>query len=57
MRFIIFSSHYLPYMGGVENYTEHLSKYLLADGHEVVLVTTLEMGLPEMETTEGGLTI
>lgn len=57
MRFIIFSSHYLPYMGGVENYTEHLAKYLLADGHDVVLVTTLEMDLPEKETTESGLTI
>lgn len=57
MRVIIFSSHYLPYMGGVENYTEHLSKLLLADGHEVTLVTTLEMGLSEREVTSEGLRI
>lgn len=57
MRIVIFSSHYIPYMGGVENYTEHLSKMLIKDGHEVVLVTTLEMGLPEYEVTQEGMRI
>lgn len=57
MRVIIFSSHYIPYLGGVENYTKHMTKLLLKDGHDVVLVTTLEMGCPEYEVTEEGMRI
>jgi len=57
MQIVIFSSHYLPYLGGVENYTEHLTKLLLKDGHDVVLVTTLEMGMPEYEVTKEGMRI
>lgn len=57
MRIIIFSAQYLPHLGGVENYTEHISRYLLEDGHEVTLVTSLSQGLKEYEITEAGLRI
>lgn len=57
MKLIIFSAHYLPHMGGVENFTYHLSSQLIHDGHQVTVVTTLEMNLPEHEMKENGLEI
>ena len=57
MKLVIFSAHYLPHMGGVENFTNHLSNQLIRDGHQVTVVTTLEMNLPEYEVEENGLEI
>lgn len=37
--FCIFSAQYLPHMGGVENYTDNLSKKLAERGYRVVIVT------------------
>ncbi len=45
----IFCSHYLPYLGGVERYTENLSQHLTRLGDEVVIVTSMEAGQPSRE--------
>lgn len=41
MRIAIFSALYKPSIGGVENYTEQISKALVNLGHEVTIVTHL----------------
>lgn len=43
------SSQFLPHVGGVENYVDHLSRGLAERGHEVTIVTSLSDGLPEYE--------
>jgi len=45
----IFSSHYFPYLGGVENYTYNLAKELTKKGDKVVIVTSNDMGLQAYE--------
>ena len=45
----IFSSHYFPYLGGVENYTYNLAKELIAMGDQVVIVTSNDMHLASYE--------
>lgn len=45
----IFSSHYFPYLGGVENYTYNLAKALIKKGDKVVIVTSNDMNLANFE--------
>ena len=49
----IFSSHYFPYLGGVENYTYNLAKELIAMGDQVVIVTSNDMRLASYEQMDG----
>ena len=52
-RIGIFTSHYLPYLGGVERYTANLAAHLKARGDEVVVITSWEEGLQVKEVMEG----
>lgn len=54
-RICIFSAQYLPHMGGVERYTFNLSKKLIENGNEVVVVTSNVQNLPEYEEMDGVL--
>ena len=49
----IFSSHYFPYLGGVENYTYNLAKALMEKGDKVMIVTSNEAGLASYEKMDG----
>ena len=54
--FIYFSALYLPHLGGVERYTNKLSKKLLELGNDVIIVTSAlnnDVGI----TTEDGITV
>jgi len=52
-KICIFSSHYFPYLGGVENYTYNLAKALMKRGDKVVIVTSNDMGLLAYEKMDG----
>ena len=52
-KYIIYSALYYPNLGGVENYTYHLSKELLKMGHRVTLVTSNVFNLPTNEVIDG----
>lgn len=53
MNICIFSSHYFPYLGGVENYTGHLAQTLTEQGDKVVVVTSNESSLDTYEKMNG----
>ena len=55
-RYCIFSAQYIPHVGGIERYTERLSKALVSRGHEVDVVTNNTEGM-EHVVSEGGLTV
>lgn len=40
-RYLFFSAQFLPHMGGVENYTYHLSRKLIEKGNKVTVVTSM----------------
>jgi len=52
-KICIFSSHYFPYLGGVESYTYNLAKGLMKKGDKVVIVTSNDMGLKAYEKMDG----
>jgi len=52
-KICIFSSHYFPYLGGVESYTYNLAKGLMKKGDKVVIVTSNDMGLKAYEKVDG----
>ena len=52
-KICIFSSQYLPHMGGVERYTYNLAKHLVQKGDQVTVVTSCMPGMKGQETTEG----
>lgn len=52
-KICMFSANYLPHMGGVENYTYHLSKKLVELGNKVTVVTTELSGCPTHEKKDG----
>ena len=52
-RIGIFSAHYLPSMGGVENYTDNLAKALIKRGVEVVVVTSSHPNAANYEERDG----
>ena len=49
----IFSSHYFPYLGGVENYTYNLARKLMQNGDKVVIVTSNDAHLSAYEKMDG----
>lgn len=52
-RYCIFAAQYFPHLGGVERYTFNLSKKLIEDGNEVVIVTSNVYRLAEYEKVDG----
>ncbi|CAK7051157.1 MAG: D-inositol-3-phosphate glycosyltransferase [Paraeggerthella hongkongensis] len=50
--FCIFSAHYLPHVGGVEKYTQHLARALSEQGNRVIIVTSNVHDLPNTELLE-----
>lgn len=57
MNIVIFGAHYIPHMGGVENYMYHLQRKLIDDGHHVTIVTSKEMGLSTEDVDNNGCVI
>lgn len=52
-KICFFSAQYLPHLGGVENYTYNLSKYLILLGYDVMVVTSNTEDLISHEILEG----
>lgn len=52
-KICIFSAQYLPHMGGVENYTYNLARFLRKKGDQVVIVTSNTENLEGYEEIEG----
>jgi len=48
-KIAIFSGYYLPFLGGIERYTNKISNELTKLGYTVVIVTTNHANLPEYE--------
>lgn len=53
MKFLIFSAQYLPHLGGIESFTDNLSKKLKENGHDVVIVTSNTTSSPSYELVKG----
>lgn len=51
-KYCIFAAQYFPHLGGVERYTYNLSKKLIENGNEVVIVTSNVFGLAEYEKVD-----
>ncbi len=51
--YYIFAAHYLPYLGGLELYIQHMAQGLLAGGHQVLVITPNPGGLPSYEKIDG----
>lgn len=54
--YCLFSAQYLPYLGGVESYTQNLAKTLIEKGNKVIVVTSNTHQLEPIEE-ESDLTI
>lgn len=52
-KICMFAANYLPHVGGIENYTYHLSKELIAMGHSITVVTSHLYDNPVHEFDEG----
>lgn len=52
-RYCIFAAQYFPHLGGVERYTYNLSRKLMEDGNEVVIVTSNVYRLSRYERVDG----
>lgn len=52
-KYCIFAAQYFPHMGGVERYTYNLSKQLIRQGNEVVIVTSNTGKLKAYEIMDG----
>jgi len=57
MNIVIVSSMFLPSTGGVERYTDNLSRTLVKLKHRVTVLTGNSFRLPEEEETEPGLRV
>lgn len=53
----IFSAQYIPHIGGVETFTDNLSKTLVKRGHQVLVVTNNTEGLDSHEMTPEGVEV
>ncbi len=53
MKVAVFSTFFLPHRGGVELYTWQTAKRLVAEGHEVTVITCRLKGMKEKETIDG----
>lgn len=56
LKVVIFSGFYLPFLGGIERFTNKLSLELGKLGYVVVIVTTNHDNLPAYERGEDGIT-
>ena len=56
-NFLFFSAQYLPTVGGVERFTNHLARRLIQDGHHVMIATSSLKSLPSHETDADGIEI
>lgn len=54
---VIFSAQYVPHIGGVETFTDNLSKVLVKRGHQVLVVTNNTEGLDSHEMTPEGVEV
>lgn len=54
---VIFSAHFLPHVGGVEVFTDGLSRALERRGYDVVVVTSRLDGAPERERLSDGVEV
>lgn len=53
-KIAIFTGYYLPHTGGVENYTYHIAKEFVKQGHEVYVITSrYDDKLPNKEQIDG----
>lgn len=52
-RYCIFAAQYFPHLGGVERYTYNLSKKLIEQGNEVIIVTSNVNKLKAYEKVDG----
>ena len=52
-KICIFSAQFLPHMGGVEQYTYHLSQVLIKRGYQVTVVTSNTVNAPTREVLNG----
>lgn len=55
--YCIFSAQYLPHMGGVENYTYHLSQELIRLGNRVIIITCNTVDLENISYPSRNLTV
>lgn len=55
--YCIFSAQYLPHMGGVENYTYHLSQELIRLGNRVIIITCNTVDLENISYPSSNLTV
>lgn len=54
MRILFVLEHFHPYIGGVEYLFWQLSKSLVSQGHEVMVITTrFDKKLPQRDRNEG----
>ena len=53
MNILIFSAQFLPHLGGIENFTYNLSKCLIKEGHNPIVVTSNTTNSPSQEVIEG----
>ena len=53
MTICLFSTQYLPTMGGVERYTYNLARQLVSLGHKVIVVTSALPGLAAQQEQDG----
>ena len=51
-KICIFSAQFLPHMGGVEQYTYHLSRTLIKRGYQVTVVTSNTTASPSREVLD-----
>ncbi|MBQ9845643.1 MAG: glycosyltransferase family 4 protein [Oscillospiraceae bacterium] len=57
MNLVIFSAQYLPTVGGIERYTNSLSRKLIEKGHRITVVTSSLPNLPDHEIHEDGIEV
>lgn len=57
LSIVIFSAQYVPHIGGVETFTDNLSKTLVKRGHQVLVVTNNTEGLDSHEMTPEGVEV
>src|SRR5690349_4027564 len=53
MKVLIVSDHYPPFIGGAHRQTQLLGRELQRRGHDVIVATGWQVGLPERHDDEG----
>lgn len=50
---VFFSGYFLPFLGGIERYTDKLSLELVKLGYQIIIVTSNHANLPDYEVNQG----